>query len=208
MSLLWCSPKKTAFLGLIKHLAKKGSGRAISVSAMKIDDLETTSQTLLTPLAVMRRLFFISMLGLLVACGESPFVQEVVSFSNDAWHQDSIVKIDVNVSDTQTYYRVSFQIRHTNDYPYSNLYLFREIRSETATLEQDTIQIQLANEKGEWLGNGVGDLKTLEIPYKESGLRFPKSGTYRFRFQHGMRDEPLLGIRDFTFTIEDPQQES
>jgi gliding motility-associated lipoprotein GldH len=141
-----------------------------------------------------------------LACQEGPLVQSVTSFSEDQWYQDSVIHVDVNVTDTQAVYRVSFQIRHSNAYPYSNLYLFREIRSAHQTEYQDTVDIRLANEAGAWNGSGVGALKTLELPYRQAGLRFPKPGTYRFRFQHGMRDEPLVGIRDFALTIEKEEE--
>ncbi|HAB35175.1 MAG TPA: hypothetical protein DCE58_01095 [Cryomorphaceae bacterium] len=142
----------------------------------------------------------------MVACGEGPLVQDVTSFSKDTWYQDSVISVDVEVSDTQAVYRVTFQIRHSNSYPYSNLYLFREIRSDRQTEYQDTVDIRLANDRGAWNGSGVGALKTLELPYKQAGLRFPKPGIYRFRFQHGMRDEPLVGIRDFALMIEKEEE--
>lgn len=141
-----------------------------------------------------------------LACQEGPLVQSVTSFSEDQWYQDSVVTVDVNVTDTQAVYRVSFKIRHTADYPYSNVYLFREIRSAHQTEYQDTVDVRLANEAGAWNGGGVGALKTLELPYRQAGLRFPKPGTYRFRFQHGMRDEPLVGIRDIALTIEKEEE--
>lgn len=146
-------------------------------------------------------------LGLfLVGCGEGPLVQHVTSFSGDTWYQDSVITVDVQVRDTQSVYRVSFKVRHSNSYPYNNLYLFREIRSDRQTEYQDTVDIHLANDRGTWIGSGIGALKTLELPYKQAGLRFPKPGMYRFRFQHGMRDEPLIGIRDFALTIEKEEE--
>lgn len=154
-----------------------------------------------------KSLFALFAMGLAaLACQEGPLVQSVASFSEDQWYTDSVVTVDVNVTDTQAVYRVSFQIRHTADYPYNNLYLFREIRSANQTEYQDTVEIRLANEAGKWNGSGVGALKTLELPYRQAGLRFPKPGTYRFRFQHGMRDEPLVGIRDFALTIEKEEE--
>jgi gliding motility-associated lipoprotein GldH len=115
--------------------------------------------------------------------------------------------VDVDVQDTLAVYRVDFQVRHTADYPYSNLYLFREIRSAHQSEYQDTVEVRLADAQGAWYGTGIGALKTLNLPYKQAGLRFPKRGIYRFRFQHGMRDEPLRGIRDFALTIEEEKPE-
>ena len=144
----------------------------------------------------------------LVGCQEAPLVQSVTSFSEDTWYADSAIVVDVDIQDTLAVYRVDFQVRHTSDYPYSNLYLFREIRSAHQSEYQDTVEVRLADAQGTWYGTGIGALKTLNLPYKQAGLRFPKRGIYRFRFQHGMRDEPLRGIRDFALTIEEEKTES
>jgi gliding motility-associated lipoprotein GldH len=136
------------------------------------------------------------------SCQEAPLVQSVYSFHHDDWYADSAIVVDVNVTDSLAVYRVEFQVRHHAEYPYSNLYLFREIRSESQTEYQDTVEIRLSDAQGNWYGTGIGALKTLVLPYKQAGLRFPKTGMYRFRFQHGMRDQPLHGIRDFALTIE------
>ncbi|HAB31204.1 MAG TPA: hypothetical protein DCL07_06010 [Cryomorphaceae bacterium] len=141
------------------------------------------------------------------SCQKAPLVQHVTTFAHDAWWPDSVITVDVHVTDTLAVYRVAFQIRHSEDYPYSNLYLFREIRSETQTEYQDTVEVRLSNAQGAWYGQGVGALKTLELPFKQAGLRFPKVGNYRFRFQHGMRDTPLHGMRDFALTIEEEPTE-
>lgn len=134
-------------------------------------------------------------------------MQSVTSFSDDAWHADSVIVVDVTIQDTLAVYRVEFQLRHTSDYPYSNIYLLREIRSSQQMEYADTVEVRLANAEGAWYGSGIGALKTLNLPYKQAGLRFPKPGLYRFRFQHGMRDEPLRGIRDFALTIEEDKPE-
>ncbi|MDG1252783.1 MAG: gliding motility lipoprotein GldH [Schleiferiaceae bacterium] len=142
------------------------------------------------------------------SCQEAPLVQSVQSFAHDDWYADSVLVVDVNVTDSLAVYRVEFQIRHSSDYPYSNLYLFREIRSESKSEYQDTVEVRLSDAQGKWYGSGIGALKTLVLPYKQAGLRFPKPGTYRFRFQHGMRDHPLHGIRDFALTIEREEEPS
>ena len=51
------------------------------------------------------------------------------------------------------------------------------------------------------MGKGVGALKTINLPYHKNGVKFPRPGDYRFRFYHGMRDEPLRGIKDLALII-------
>ncbi|CAI8357185.1 MAG: Gliding motility lipoprotein GldH [Owenweeksia sp. TMED14] len=138
---------------------------------------------------------------LVISCGEKPVAHELRRNVNDLWWQDSVLSVDVSITDTSFLYRVSFRICHTVDYPYSNLYLFRNVLSEKRTEYQDTIEVMLNTPEGNWIGNGVGSLKTIDIPYHKNGVKFPRPGNYRFRFYHGMRDEPLVGIRDLVLTI-------
>ena len=65
----------------------------------------------------------------------------------------------------------------------------------------DTLEYQLADEKGRWLGKGLGDINELRLPYK-TNIFFPVTGTYRIRVQHGMRAEDLKGVYDFSLRVE------
>ena len=138
---------------------------------------------------------------LVISCGKKPIVQELRTNNDDLWWQDSVLSADISISDTSAIYRVSLRIRHTTNYPYSNLYLFRDVLSETQTEYQDTIEITLNTPEGRWVGKGVGALKTINLPYHKNGVKFPRPGDYRFRFYHGMRDEPLRGIKDLALII-------
>ena len=137
---------------------------------------------------------------LLFSCGNPPIVQTLISNVDEVWWQDSALSVDVSIVDTSAVYRVSFRLRHTSEYPYSNLFLFRDVLSETQTEYQDTVEITLIN-AGSWVGKGIGPLKTINLPYHQNGVKFPRPGNYRFVFYHGMRDEPLKGIKDLALVI-------
>ena len=138
---------------------------------------------------------------LLFSCGKPPVVQTLISNVDEVWWQDSALSVDVSILDTSNIYRVSFQLRHTSEYPYSNLFLFRYVLSETQTEYQDTVEITLSS-GGSWIGKGIGALKTINLPYHQNGVKFPRPGNYRFVFYHGMRDEPLKGIKDLALVID------
>lgn len=65
----------------------------------------------------------------------------------------------------------------------------------------DTLQCILANAKGEWIGDGAGDIFDNKILVTKN-IRFPEVGTYHFSFEQGMRVNPLPLIMDFGITIE------
>lgn len=137
---------------------------------------------------------------LMTSCGESPMFDSFKPI-NGTWHQDSLVHFVVPVVDKNTSYTVSVKLRHNANYPYSNLYMFRTISSLQGVEYADTVNFTLADETGKWLGNGVGEVKTMVWPYTRRGLQFTEEGKYTFTLQHGMRDSLLSGIMDVGLEI-------
>ncbi len=69
----------------------------------------------------------------------------------------------------------------------------------------DTMEVVLANGKGEWQGSGAGDIFDFKVPIKRN-VRFPLAGKYKFVFEQGMRTDPLPLIMDFGLEIEKVKQ--
>jgi len=108
---------------------------------------------------------------------------------------------DVDIADTTATYRVEVDVRHAGTYAYRNLYVGRDVLNKGGTVYHDTAEFQLASPEGQWIGDGITGLKTVTLPYRSEGLRFPKPDTYRFRLQHLMRDEPLEGIHSVALKL-------
>lgn len=138
---------------------------------------------------------------LMISCGQEEIYNEYVHIPESGWNKDSVINFDVIVSDTSVYYGVVVQFRHNTDYPYQNLWLNREISINGDKIYSDHVDYTLGLPTGEWIGDGFGALKSLEMPYKKNALRFNAPGTYRFTFEHGMRDDVLTGLEDFGIRI-------
>ena len=92
-------------------------------------------------------------------------------------------------------------IRHADTYPYSNVFLFVTTSYPDGKVLSDTMEVMLANDKGEWQGSGMGDIFDLKVPIKKN-VRFPLGGHYKFEFQQAMRVDPLPMILDFGLEIQ------
>jgi gliding motility-associated lipoprotein GldH len=134
-------------------------------------------------------------------CNPSPEFAVVRDIPGEAWYADSMLVFDVEVSDTTVTYRVEVDVRHAGTYAYRNLYVGRDVLNKGGTVYQDTAEFQLASPEGQWIGDGITGLKSVTLPYRSEGLRFPKPDTYRFRLQHLMRDEPLNGIHSVALKL-------
>jgi gliding motility-associated lipoprotein GldH len=118
----------------------------------------------------------------------------------EIWKLTDTPVFEVPISDTTTSNNVIFTVRNGSAYPFRNIYLFASTTSPDGKTITDTLQYNLADEKGKWYGNGFGDIHELNLPYK-SNIFFPRKGIYVFKVQHGMRTEDLKGIYDFGLKI-------
>ncbi|WP_421751553.1 gliding motility lipoprotein GldH [Croceimicrobium sp.] len=150
----------------------------------------------------LKRLFLFGLLANLAwACSEKPWYENYEPVAAEGWFADSIASFEVEIEDTLSSYLIYFNMRGNNNYPYSNLYLFRKIYSEEGMEYSDTANLTLADPFGKWLGEGVGELKTFQRVFRREPLRFTKAGTYRFEFVQAMREDPLPGVEDIGISI-------
>jgi gliding motility-associated lipoprotein GldH len=119
----------------------------------------------------------------------------------ETWKLMDISTFNVTITDTLNSNNVIFTVRNGSLYPFRNIYLFVTTTSPDGKQIADTLQFNLADEKGKWYGKGFGDIHELNLPYK-SNVYFPLKGTYIFKIQHGMRIENLKGVYDFGLRIE------
>lgn len=138
---------------------------------------------------------------LFASCNKNVVFSEYKKLPEEGWSISNKLSYDVNIEDNNKYHNVFLTVRHADSYPYSNLYLFLTTTYPDGKVSKDTLECILANKKGEWQGDGAGDLWDNKIPLKKN-LRFPQNGKYTFTFEHGMRSDPLPLILDFGMIVE------
>lgn len=112
------------------------------------------------------------------------------------WDADSVLQFEVPVPDTTHRYDVLLCVRHTEAYPYQNMWLFTEWNGQV-----DTIEFYLADDHGRWLGNRNGKLIEMPVLY-ETSYQFTDTGYCTMRVQHGMREMALKGVSDVGIIIQ------
>jgi len=105
-----------------------------------------------------RNLFLISIVLTFLSCNQTTVFEGYKSFKNQEWNTDSLVKFDYFINDTITKHKLILKIRHSVDYEFQNLFLF--IYSGSS---KDTVELLIADNKGKWLGKGIGDIREVEI---------------------------------------------
>ncbi|MBE3141251.1 MAG: gliding motility lipoprotein GldH [Thermoplasmata archaeon] len=140
-------------------------------------------------------------LVLLSSCNSNVVFTDSLEMPGRTWKLLDIPAFKIPVTDTLNSNNVFFTIRTGSSYPFRNIYLFVTTTSPDGKSITDTLQYNLADEKGKWYGKGFGDIHELNLPYK-TNVYFPLKGSYQFKIQHGMRVEDLKGVYDFGLRIE------
>jgi gliding motility-associated lipoprotein GldH len=135
------------------------------------------------------------------ACNKGVVYSKYYTFKENQWKAADKAEFEVDIADTLSLNNINLMIRHADAYPYSNIFLFVTTAYPDGKLLSDTMEIVLANSKGEWIGSGAGDLFDYKVPVKKN-VRFPLKGKYKFTFEQGMRVDPLPYVMDFGFEIE------
>ena len=157
-----------------------------------------------------RKFFFLSLLcgTILISCDKERVFDQYESFPNE-WNRDSVAEFTFEAPDTLNNYNLFLNLRNNSDYKYSNLYLITEINFPNGRVISDTLQYEMAEPSGKWLGTGFGDVKESKLWYKEN-FQFTESGEYLVTVQQAMRHrdsvggiQNLQGITEVGFRIED-----
>ncbi len=146
-------------------------------------------------------ILILTFLLLLSSCHSNIVYTNSQVMAGKTWKLADIPTFKVPITDTINSNNVIFTIRSGSSFPFRNIYLFVTTTSPDGKNVNDTLQYNLADEKGKWYGKGFGDIHELNLPYK-SNVYFPLKGTYVFKIQHGMRIENLKGVYDFGLKIE------
>ena len=144
---------------------------------------------------------FVSYVCVFTSCDSQRIFEDNIEIEDNLWNVDTIVKLEVDIVDTATPANFYINVRNAEGYPYSNIYLFIKTKFPNGQQSNDTLECILADEKGQWLGNGMGDIYDNQIPFKRN-VRFPVAGRYTFELQHGMRLKDLPLIMDVGLRIE------
>jgi gliding motility-associated lipoprotein GldH len=140
------------------------------------------------------------LLLLLTSCDPGVVYDQFETMEDGTWSWTRPKEFKVDVTDTLSLNNIYLQVRHTVDYPMSNLYMFVYVKSPSGQMLKDTVNIVLAEPDGKWIGKGSGHLRELMLLYRKQ-TRFGEPGIYTFTLEQGMRN-PKLPVTDIGIRIE------
>ena len=150
----------------------------------------------------MKNFFFFTLITLgLCSCDPNKIYESNVKIPAEGWQHTDHARFEVEITDTITPCNIYINVRNNSKYKYMELWLFVDVYSPFGFMERDTAKIMLADHRGKWLGNGIGNKYDTRYFFRRN-IRFPATGKFVFEYEQATRDELLPGIDDIGLRIE------
>jgi gliding motility-associated lipoprotein GldH len=103
--------------------------------------------------------YLIGVILLISACRNDILYSEYKPVPGSSWKLHDTWKFEVPVHDTLNRYNLYIMLRNNHDYPYANLYLITGVKFPDNTYIADTLEYEMTDQQGHFLGSGFGSLK-------------------------------------------------
>ena len=149
---------------------------------------------------------------LVISCDQGIVVSDTHTLPG-YWEKDEKIEFSIPQLDSVKQYNVFVNIRNTNEYPFNNLFLIVSMEFPYGKTIVDTLEYKMAYPNGEWMGEGIGNVKDNKLWYKEK-VSFLEDGNYNITITHAVRNNGevegvsrLEGITDVGYSIEEVTQD-
>lgn len=141
---------------------------------------------------------FLAVLLFIFSCQKRSAYDKAETLPDSKWALNQTISFrDTLTANDPENMHFEVNIRHTNIYPYQNIWLYIQTRCSDGTTRTDSIDWKLSEPNGRWLGTGWGSLYS--ISYQLPDLCIKKTNQKRWfsiEIQHGLRDDFVPGIEN------------
>ncbi len=147
--------------------------------------------------AYIYKLILISLCSTFTYCTSNTVYHHYNPISNDGWKRSDTIFFILNDSLEIGDYNTQIGIRHTIDYPYRDLWLSILMPDK---ISPDTIHLFIANERGNWNGNGTAS-GYYQYESEAPIFKYTSQADSIIKVWHIMKEETLLSITDIGIKI-------
>lgn len=151
---------------------------------------------------------FFLVVFVIISCDSKRVYDVYNTLPKNSWNKNNTIAFTFEVKDSINKKNLFINLRNNEDYAYSNLFLITQLYFPDGQIVIDTLEYDMTDVKGNFLGKGISGIKENKLFYKEK-IMFPKTGTYTFKIAQAMRKngkiegiEELEGISQVGFRIE------
>ncbi|CAM1334287.1 gliding motility lipoprotein GldH [Tenacibaculum aestuariivivum] len=151
---------------------------------------------------------FLLILFTIISCDSKRVYDSYLTLPESSWNKKNEVVFNFQVKDSINKKNLFINLRNNEDYNYSNLFLITQMSFPDGNVIIDTLEYDMTDVTGKFLGKGIASIKENKLFYKEN-IIFPNIGEYKFKVKQAMRKngeiegiEELVGISQVGFRIE------
>jgi len=142
------------------------------------------------------------LISFISACETTDVFEKNVNIPNHEWSSAFKPEISFAISDTSSLYNIYVVVRHTDAYRYKNIWVNVYTQVPGDTLLKQRLDLLLATDDKGWLASGMDDIFEHRIRITSEPQKLSKVGTYLFRLQQIMREDPLRYVMNVGIRVE------
>ncbi len=146
-------------------------------------------------------IFFAAILFLTCACEKARVFDKNLALDKEGWFYNEQKSFEININDSSTAYNLYINVRHTDEYPYDNLWLKMTTVFPDSSNQINNINVKLSETDGAWTGNCIDGICFNSV-LVQSNFSLDQQGKYAFILEQDMRINPLPYIFDIGIKLE------
>lgn len=141
------------------------------------------------------------LLFVLTSCGDSPYFQQSVSFTNLTWSRKQKPTFVVEIKDVSKTYDMTLTFRTSTHYHFRNAWIYLNSITPDKKKFREPYEIQISDDKGYWLGKKTGSIVENKLVFRNR--KFPTPGKYTFVLEQGVIQKVLYGVYDIGLELKE-----
>lgn len=137
----------------------------------------------------------------LCSCGKKTIFEKYKKIENYTWNGNTIVSFDVNIEDIDKKYDVYITVRHSEVYPFDNLYVGVDIYTPSGDKRSKDYYLEMRNEDRSFKGDVLGDIWDVKVLIMKN-VSFNSAGLHKFEISNLMQYTNIPDIMEIGLIVE------
>ena len=136
----------------------------------------------------------------IVSCTTVDLYEKNKTIPGFKWKSSYKPEFTFTIKDTSVQYQLFLVLRHNERYNFNNIWINLYSKPPGDTMHKATFPLTLANNEKGWLASGMDDIYEHRI--KLTDPQYWKAGSYFFKIEQIMREDPLENVMNVGLRVE------
>jgi gliding motility-associated lipoprotein GldH len=136
-----------------------------------------------------------------ISCGKKPIFEKHEKIDNSTWNKDKVFFFEVPITDTRKNYDVFIAVRHSEVYPFDNLYVGVDIYTPSGDKRSKDYYLEMRNEDRSYKGDVLGDIWDVKVMIMKNAS-FNSKGIHKFEIHNLMQYVNVPDVMEIGLIVE------